>query len=239
MIIFLTGPIFGQLDKFQEAILSTEKKIGVKAEWVLNTGNFGIWPDPMRAGRAVKKHGGAGDFQRYYLHSTPLIRPTLFVAGKHEDHAWLNLKKARQEMMLLPNLHWLVNGYSTLLRGASESMTIVGVGKVFSPTVYNSMDCKLTEGKYLRSEIEKACSQGPMDLVLAHQGPIGAQFGNIKSNSEGLNKVSFATRPKLFVHGSYNISKQYTAPQTRIETISLANFQILPVEWDGKRFQYI
>ena len=239
MLLFFVGSIFGKFDRLHEDIIKLESKIGTKADWVLSTGNLGIWPDPVKTGRTIKKHGGAGDFPRYYLNNTPFLRPTLFVAGKHEDHAWLNLKRSRQEMELLPNLHWLVNGYSTILHGATESLSVVGIGKVFSPTVYNSTDCKLTEGKYLRSEVEKACSQGPIDLVLSHQGPIGAQFGAIKSNSEGLNKITFATRPKLFVHGSYNVSRQYTAPQTRVETISLANFQLLPVEWDGRIFQLI
>jgi len=238
MLLFLIGSFFGKFDLLQERILKLESNLSTKADWVISTGNLGVWPDPMKAGRSIKKHGGAGDFPRYYLNSTSFLRPTLFVAGKHEDHTWLDLKRSRQEMILLPNLHWLVNGYSTVLRGATESISIVGLGKVFSPIVFNSPDCKFTEGKYLRSEVERACSQGPMDLVLAHQGPIGAQFNAIKSNSEGLNKITFATRPKLFVHGSYNVSKQYAAPQTRVESISLANFEILPIEWDGRRFQY-
>jgi len=239
MVIFLVGSVFGKFDILHEDILLLEKKIGTKADWILNTGNIGIWPDPLKANRAVKKHGGAGDFQRYYLNNTEFLRPTLFVAGRHEDHSWLRLKLSRKEMVLLPNLHWLVNGYFTILEGHSERLSVVGLGKTFSPLVYNNTDNKNTEGKYLRSEVERACSQGPMDLVLTHNGPAGAQFGSIRSNSEGLNKIVFATRPKLFVHGSYNVYKQYKTPVTGVSAISLKNNQILPMEWDGKVFQEI
>jgi hypothetical protein len=239
MLIFFTGSIFGQFDKFHESVLHLEKKIGTKVDWILSTGNLGVWPDPVRADRATRKNGGAGDFARYYLNGTAFLRPTLFVAGRHEDHAWLKLKLSRQEMTILYNLHWLVNGYSTILQGTEGPMTVVGLGKVFSPSVFNSTGNKNTEGRYYRSEVEKACSQGPTDLFLSHQGPAGAQFGNIKSNSEGVNKIAFAVRPKLFVHGGYNTSKQYRAPMTNVETISLKNGEILPVEWDGKRFSLI
>lgn len=238
MLIFLIGPIFGKFDWLNESVAKLEKKIGVQADWILSSGNFGIWPDPLRADRATRKNGGAGDFQKYYLHNTGFIRPTIFIAGKHEDHSWLRLKLSRQETEILPNLFWLVNGYSTILYGkGGNPLRIVGLGKVFSPSAYN--ETGNTEGRYLRSEVERACSQGPTDLLLSHQGPAGSQFGAIKSNSEGIGKISFATRSKLIVHGSYNVSKQYKAPVTGIETISLKNFEILPIEWDGSRFQLI
>ncbi len=60
MILFLCGDIHGNIVKFYDDILAVEKNLGFEADWVLQTGNFGIWPDPARIDRATRNHGGAG-----------------------------------------------------------------------------------------------------------------------------------------------------------------------------------
>lgn len=238
MILFLAGSVFGRIKDFYGAVEDLEKTLGIQADWILQTGDLGVWPDRKRADKAHRHHGGAGDFASLYLNNYPAPRPTLFVSGKHEDHLWLDLRIASRGMELCPRLNWLVNGYKTVIGTTDEQLSIVGLGKVFSPSVYEGSEEKAL-GKYTRSEVERACSQGPIDLLLTHEAPKGARLGMIQSEAEGINKICFATRPKLLVHGHYNFSKEYDTLHTKVPAISLANGEIIAMEYQAGRFTRI
>jgi hypothetical protein len=222
MIIFLAGDIHGRITQFYDIIFDKEKELGVQADWVLQTGNFGIWPDPIKMDRMTRCHSEHIDFHRYYYNGIAVPRPTLFVAGRHEDHRWLNFKRDRGEMEILPNLHWLLNGFKTQI-----GLSVVGLGKAYSPNTYNDRQgVRGRYGHYTRSDIEKACSQGPTDILLTHEAPKGLQFGRYTSEAEGIEKICFATRPQLLVHGHYNYSNSFVHQKTSTRVTSLAHMEI-------------
>lgn len=244
MIIFMCGELHGRIQEFYDSVLTLEKTLGIKADWLLQVGNFGIYPDPAMASYQAKKNGYTKEFASLYLNSQPVPRNTLFVSGSHEDHRWMNLKASRGEMEILPNLHWLINGYSTVLEDNEDSINILGIGKVFSPAEWSGQPMKSKKvnkrlSRYTRSEVEKACSQGPVDLVLAHQSPAGQQFAQKVSDSQGLIKALYATRAKFLVHGCYNFSKEYYIKTTGTTALSLRNMEIVPYEYHNKRFTKI
>lgn len=244
MIIFFGGEIHGKITEFYDKVEKTEKTLGVKADWVLNIGNFGIYPDPKLASYQARKNNETWEFARLYLESKPVPRNTLFVAGPHEDHRWMNLKASRGEMEILPNLHWLLNGYSTLLEDNEDALKVLGIGKVFSPAEWTGQSSKQKNvnkrlSRYTRSEVERACSQGPVDLILAHQAPHGVQFGQKISDSQGLANICYATRPGLFVHGCYNTSKQYFMKATATSALALRTMEVRAFEYHSKMFQEI
>ena len=45
------------MDRLYEDVLAFEAALGVRFEWVLHVGDFGVWPDP-RIEKATKKHDG-------------------------------------------------------------------------------------------------------------------------------------------------------------------------------------
>ena len=45
---------------------------------------------------------------------------------------------------------------------------------------------------YRRSQVEKACSSGPTDILLIHEHP----------SAEGIASIVFATRPQLIIYAS-------------------------------------
>jgi hypothetical protein len=50
MIICAAGDIHGALDRLFEDVL------GVRFEWVLHVGDFGVWPEANRIDGATKRH---------------------------------------------------------------------------------------------------------------------------------------------------------------------------------------
>ena len=95
MIIFFAGEIHGKISEFYDKVLNTEKELGLKADWILQIGNFGIYPDPSLASYTAKKHGDMKEFASMYLNGQAVPRNTLFISGPHEDHRHMNLKASR------------------------------------------------------------------------------------------------------------------------------------------------
>jgi len=62
VLICAAGDIHGAMDRMYEDVLAFEAALGVRFEWVLHVGEFGVWPDANRIAKATKKHDGAGDF---------------------------------------------------------------------------------------------------------------------------------------------------------------------------------
>ncbi len=239
MIIFFSGDLYGHILDFYNSVSELEKAIGTPADWILQTGNFGIYPDPARASGHIKRNNGHKSFSKLYLNDTSVPRPTLFVTGKYEDHRWLRYRRDAAQMQILPNLHFLVNGYKTFIGDENEKLSVVGLGKTYSSAAYRKGENGEATSHYTRAEVDRACVQGQVDLLLTHEAPAGAKLGVYQSEAEGINKICFATRPKLLVHGHYNSSREYMTPQTKIPALSLATQEIAAYEYQNGLFQRI
>src|SRR5205823_7208811 len=99
VIICAAGDIHGAMDRMYEDILAFEAALGVRFEWVLHVGDFGIWPDPNRIDKATREHDGAGDFPTWFAQRRAAPRKTLFIKGNHEDFVWLD---AQRDAEVLP-----------------------------------------------------------------------------------------------------------------------------------------
>jgi len=104
MIICAAGDIHGARDVMYEEVLAFEEALGVRFEWVLHVGDFGVWPDPDRCDRATRRHDGAGDFPVWWAERRAAPRPTLFIKGNHEDFVWLD---DQSDAEVLPGLFYL------------------------------------------------------------------------------------------------------------------------------------
>jgi hypothetical protein len=177
MKIYFVGPIFGNIQEVYDKIGKLSEIHG-DPDWVIQLGNFGIWPDPHRIDRTTRLKGLELEFPNLYLNQTPVPYRTLFISGAHEDHHWLDHRRKKGHMDLVPNLTHLVNGYRTAIGDGTTTISVVGLGKVHSPKFYNS----------------RACSQGKVDLFISHASP----------NSKGIKDIVFATRPDyhMFAHES-------------------------------------
>lgn len=177
---------------------------------MLCTGSFGTWPDPAKVDRPTRKREGAGDFARYYIQGPENRLQTLYVSGVHEDHDWLKNRLHMGNMEVLSNVHWLANGFKTIIGDHEEQLRITGFGKVYSEATFNGKVTSKSKRHYTRSEFEKACSSGPTDILMLHEAP----------DNEWTRRLVFATRPKIIVHSYYKEKLPYMFMET--PTLALA-----------------
>ncbi len=235
MILFFAADSFGQLNNLYRRISDKIQDIGVKPDWVIHLGSFGIWPDPKRIDRATRLKRLETDFHKYYLTSTPVPYKTLVLPGKHEDHKWLNSMLRRQYLELVPNLHHLVSGHVKVLALDNEQYKLLGLGKVYSPNSYEgNFDRKKSTCHYTRQEVEKACSHGPIDIFVSTEAGHGCKFRSLTSQAQGINNIIWAGRPKIAVHSHYNYSAYYYNEKTDTWIWSLRQGQILAIETNSK-----
>ena len=225
MRIAIVGSLYGHLSDVYRTFGKLVHDTEIPIDWVLSTGNFGVWPDPLRADRASREN--PGEFLDYLVGKKRLPIPTIMVAGKHEDHLWIEKMVRRGDGELIENLHFLVNGNHTLLENLDTSLKVVGIGGTYSP--------EPTRGNYTMGDVAKACTAGPMDIFLSHEAPDGQRFEELTSQAKGLNKVCFATRPRLLIHGKYSKTLFYKTTQTLTNAICVGNRQhvILDIDKDS------
>ena len=215
MRIALLGSIYGNISDTYRQLGKFVYDTGVPIDWVLSTGNFGVWPDPLRADRASKEN--PGDFLDYLVGKQAIPIPTLIVSGKHEDHLWIERMINRGDGELVTNLHYLVSGNHTFIETLEDSFRVVGLGGTYSPDP--------GRGNYSMKDVYKACAAGPMDIFLSHEGPDGEHFGSLMSQAKGINKICFATQPAVLLHGKYAEDRIYTTKQTNTRAICVGNRQ--------------
>ena len=225
MILYLVGALNGKY-------ATITQKLDPRPDWILCIGSFGIWPDPQAIDRATKKKG-VGEFPELYFRQTQFPYPTLFVEGTNDDHRWLWNRGLKGNSNVLPNVSHLRNGNTTTIGDAVHTLQILGLGKPYSDK-YTLNTNPWDQSWYTKSEVTTACAAGPIDILLTHEGLHGEQYGKFSCKAQGIQKIIYATRPKLFVHGHFNIFRKYNFLNT--ECYSLANGQILLAEYDGLKF---
>ncbi len=221
MRIALVGSLYGQLDRLYDGLQKDPRGF----DWVISTGNFGVWPDPLRASRAARRSpNGPGNFIDYLVGKKTIPIPTILVPGKHEDHLWIQRMVKQGDGELVFNLHYLVTGNKTNLENTDESYRVLSLGGTYSPKPWT------LEGNYTMDQVRTACAAGPVDILITHEAPEGETFGDIKSQAKGLNKICFATRPRLLVHGKYSETVVYRTKQTNTLAICIGEGEYFPLE---------
>jgi hypothetical protein len=185
MKILCAGPVQGHYtDLFKKA-----EKLG--SHWIVAAGDFGIFPDPNKIDRGARPFT-SNEFARRYVGALPdpINVPVLTVAGAHDDNRWLDQRKAAGNTEILSNVHWLAQGYRTVI-GFDVPVRVTGLGRVYSEMTYRESPQwnHKSHRHYTRRDVERACSSGPTDLLVLHE----------HLDAPGLRNVVFATRPKLIL----------------------------------------
>jgi predicted phosphodiesterase len=210
MLICAAGDIHGAMDRMYEDVLAFETALGVRFEWVLHVGDFGVWPDANRIDKATKKHDGAGDFPAWFAERRPAPRKTLFIKGNHEDFVWLD---AQHDPEVLPGLFYLRNGRTMDIGEGREVVRIGGVGGCFGPADLERPSKHLqgyAKRHYTRDEIETLCKAGAVDILLVHDAPAGVKFERHRrgigwvSEAAGLDQLVAGVRPRVCFFGHHH-----------------------------------
>ncbi len=210
MIVCAAGDIHGTLDRMYAGVLAFEVALGVRFDWLLHVGDFGVWPDPARVDGATKRHDGAGDFPAWFAEQRAAPRPTVFIKGNHEDFVWLDAQPSSE---VLPGLHYLRNGHVHELVAGDEVLRVGGVGGCFGPSNFERRSSTLqgyAKRHYTRDEIATLSAHADLDIVLAHDAPAGVRFERHRrgegfvSESAGLDELLAKTRPRVCFFGHHH-----------------------------------
>ena len=186
MKIAVTGPIDGNILHYYDNL----KNKGV--DWLLCTGDFGVWPDPARIDRATRQKNPNQDFAKLYIDDWSAPVQTLFVAGVHEDQQRLDRRFKDKHTEVLENVFWLANGFKTHIGDLDATVRVTGLGKAYSEKTFRGEYTKKSPRHYTRKELERGCASGPTDILLLHTDP----------SSEGIRNLCFATRPRIIFYHS-------------------------------------
>lgn len=221
MKILLAGPIEGHLDEFYAKISPMEP------HWVVCAGDYGIWPDPVRMDRGSRRYAGR-DFSRHYVGAmdTPIVIPTLTVAGVHDDNRWLAHRKSVDNTEILANVHWLANGYRTTI-GFESAVRVTGMGRAHSEQTYAGEIGPKSHRHYTRRDIERGCSSGPTELLVIYES----------LDAPGIRNLIYATRPKLVVSVLHTNQPAYEEIQG-VPIVQLQRGATKLVTWENNRFNH-
>ena len=209
-ILCAAGDIHGAMDKMYEDVLAFEGALGVRFEWVLHVGDFGVWPDANRIDKATKKHDGAGNFPSWFAERRAAPRRTVFIKGNHEDFVWLD---AQRDAQVLPGLFYLRNGRTVDLGGSPDIIRVAGVGGCHGPSDFERESKRLqgyAKRHYTRDEIETLSNAVAVDILLVHDAPAGVPFERHRrgigwvSEAAGLDKLVASVRPKICFFGHHH-----------------------------------
>jgi len=172
MLIAAVGDAHGEFESMYAAVLALEAQVGRAVAYVLHVGDFGVWPDPAHLDEATEKHGDSGGF-RTLLARGQVPRPTVFIAGNHEDFDYLQALRAREVVRGLQFLPW---GEVVTLEHAGERLRVGGVGGCFGPSDYRKERLTgWTRRHYTRADLRRleANARDGLDVLLLHEPPAG------------------------------------------------------------------
>ena len=220
MRVLLAGASEGFLNPLFDAVEHSQ------AAWLVSCGSFGAWPDPARMDRASRQHGGT-EFAKMYVGaiSRPLRFQVVFISGPHEDHRFLEERKAVDNTEVLDNVHHLAQGYKTLIGQHGPPCRVTGFGKVYSEATYAGEYSKRSRRHYTRHDQERACSSGPTDLLVLHP----------HIDDPGVRNIIFATRPKLILAAAHP-NREALAEVQGVPVVTLGRTESRLVEWKDDAF---
>jgi len=211
MIICVAGDIHGAMDRLYQDVLAFEASLDIRFDYVLQVGDFGVWPDPSRVDKATGRHDGAGDFPAWLRHNRRAPRPTLFIKGNHEDFVWLD---SRPDLEVLPGLSYVRNGCAVDIRDpGAGAIRVGGVGGCYGPSDYQRRSDKLqgyAKRHYTFDEVERLANSNDVDIMLTHDAPAGVRFERHRrdkgyiSEAAGLDVLLARVQPRVCFFGHHH-----------------------------------
>lgn len=193
MKVIFVGDVHGNIDKFIEIIQPLNPDV------VIQVGDFGVWPDLNIVDRATRKHGGAGDFPRYFSENKGLPFLTIFTHGNHEDMQFLEKKK---DTNVLENLKYIHTGIFKL---GKTKIAFLGGNYSFKhkhPRQIKPWDADTLKNKQFDILVTHECA---IDTPVKVFGPLN-KIGDktLSPGSPDIREIIETSNPKYHFHGHYH-----------------------------------
>lgn len=171
--ILIAGDVHGAISLFYERALRLQDELKEPIEAILQVGDLQVYSEASHVDKAVKLHGGPGEFPRWFKEQRPAPIPTYAIVGNHDD-ALLFHRYAGKE--IIPSLHLLPQGDVFSLTIGGQVIRIGALGGNYSPKYFPMAPAALSQGKlkhYTETHIKALIEKTPFDILLTHEAPDG------------------------------------------------------------------
>lgn len=173
---------------------------------ILQVGDFGYWP----------RHPQGRDFLvKVAARCVERGVSVWFADGNHEDHSRLDHRRAEHPVSVAPSVWWVPRG--TVVEWAGRRVMFMGGAvSVDRPRRVAGIDWFQEEAPTV-AQIERALANGPVDVVVAHEGlpdtPLVSTYGGyippeIAAHADRvrglMGGIADALRPEIWVHGHWH-----------------------------------
>ncbi len=171
--IVIAGDVHGVIGLFYEQALRLQDELKEPIEAILQVGDLQIYSEESHVDKAVRVHGGPGEFPQWFKDQRPAPIPTYAILGNHDD-AMLFYRYAGKE--IIPSLHLLPQGEVVSLNIGSQVIRVGALGGNYSPKYFQVAPADLSQGKrkhYTETHINALIDKAPFDILLTHEAPDG------------------------------------------------------------------
>jgi hypothetical protein len=194
-----------------------QQETGERIDAIFQAGDLGAYPTEAGMDHATIRHGRldatefgfSTDFTIYQEDVARAIEctecPLIFVRGNHEDHAWLDTLERQTDEAdeLFPidayrRVFCLKTGLPYTLRTETESLVVVGIGRIGPP----KGETEAAKPKYLQEyEMERlyALDTLALDVLLTHDVPPDSGEGSY--GMEEIRLMLDAHKPRYHFYG--------------------------------------
>lgn len=207
MLICVAGDVHGELMRFYDNVKSFSNEFQFKFDWVIQLGDFGVWPEVKKMDAASRRHGDMGAFSVWLKAKKAVPIRTLMIAGNHDDSEWLD-GTVERTILPLDNLFYLPNGRCYSIDGKHRPLILGAVGGVYSPRDYKKKNSEL-QGRahrhYVKEQVDALIARERIDILLTHEAPDNVCIGSGNySHAEGLDEILAKKKPDVCFFGHHH-----------------------------------
>lgn len=173
MSMVVVGDVHGAIGALYEKAREFRDKHGTSIDAILQVGDLQIYSDVSQVDKAVKKHGGVGEFPVWLREGRRAPIPTYAILGNHDDSKLFYEYAGRE---ILPSLHLLAQGEVASIVLGGNTVRVGALGGNYSPRYFKAKPDELPPGKlkhYTESHIAQLVENIPFDILLVHEAPTG------------------------------------------------------------------
>jgi Icc-related predicted phosphoesterase len=171
--IVIAGDVHGAIGLFYEQALRLQDELKEPIEAILQVGDLQVYSEESHVDKAVRVHGGPGEFPQWFKEQRRAPIPTYAILGNHDD-AMLFYRYAGKE--IIPSLHLLPQGEVVSIDIGGQVIRVGALGGNYSPKYFQVAPADLPQGKrkhYTETHINALVDKAPFDIMLTHEAPEG------------------------------------------------------------------
>jgi Icc-related predicted phosphoesterase len=171
--IVAAGDVHGALSEFYRGAAELGSTLEEPISAILQVGDLQIYSDTSHVDKAVRRHGGTGEFPDWLRQRRRVPITTYAILGNHDD-AELFYEHAGKE--ILPSLTLIAQGQVVSIALGDKTIRIGALGGNYSPRYYKFKPAELPQGKlkhYTEEHLDSLIDRAPIDILLTHEAPTG------------------------------------------------------------------